>query len=85
MHLYRIVDKRQAFIELIDAITADRRQGPDTADNLIAHEGIDFIDETGIKETALNGASPFDKDTGQPFFMESFQGFRKIDGLIILK
>ena len=85
MKLYGIVDQRQAFIELIDAIAADRRQGTDTTDDLVAHEGVDLVDETGIKETALNGTAPFDEDAGQSFFMEEFQRFRKINGLIVLK
>ena len=85
MELYRIVGQRHTFVEFVDAATADRRQCAGPADDLVAYEGVNLIDQAGIEEAALNGAAAFDEDAGQPFVVQELQGVGQIDGLAILE
>lgn len=85
MELYRIIDQRHTFIELIDAAAANRRQCASTTDNLVADEGINLIDQTGIEEAPLDGAAAFNEDAGQSFIMQELQGVGQVDGLAVLE
>ena len=54
----------------VDAAAADRRQCAGPADDLVAYEGVNLIDQAGIEEAALDGTAAFDEDAGQPFVVQ---------------
>ena len=85
MQLDRIVSQGQAFVEGIDAVAADRRQGLFAADDFVADKGVYLIDELVVEEGPLNLAAPFDEDALQALLVQQVQSSRQIDVTILVQ
>lgn len=79
MELDRVIRQWHAFAQLIYADAAYRGQGTGAADNLIAQESIDLIDELVVEEAALNGTTALDENAANVFLPKELEHLRQID------